>query len=213
MPRERRFSPKIFWPNLEAFGNPSGWWTSTLLGHVYVCANILESCVGNEKISLKFSCIKFFWDPSGHWRPRLRVKDVGTKNFIFLRSEGWGGSFWVGTSAIYPPQKNFSFRLLFRSWLFSRVSRKRAEYCFESTVSEKGTHWASLSFGANSVSSAKNLVSSPLHTNARLKGTHWARSPELSEPRKNSLSSVFENRTLRNRTRPVSTPEGQRHTN
>ena len=37
-------------------------------------------------------------------------------------------------------------------------SRKRAEYCFESTVSEKRTHWASLSFGgANSVSSAKKL--------------------------------------------------------
>ena len=62
--------------------------------------------------------------------------------------------------------------------------RKRAEYCFESTVSEKRTHWASLSFGANSVSSAENSVSSRLHTNNRLKGTHWVRSPELSEPRK-----------------------------
>ena len=64
------------------------------------------------------------------------------------------------------------------------VVRKRAEYCFESTVSEKRTHWASLSFGANSVSSAKNSVSSLLPTNNRLKGTQWVRSPELSEPRK-----------------------------
>ena len=63
------------------------------------------------------------------------------------------------------------------------LNRKRAEYCFESTVSEKRTHWASLSFGANSVSSAKNSVSSRLHTNNRLKGTHWVRSPELNEPR------------------------------
>ena len=62
--------------------------------------------------------------------------------------------------------------------------RKRAEYCFESTVSGTRTHWASLSFGANSVSSAKNSVSSRLHTNNRLKGTHWVRSLELSEPRK-----------------------------
>ena len=64
------------------------------------------------------------------------------------------------------------------------VFSKRAEYCFESTVSEKKTHWASLSFGANSVSSAKNSVSSFWHTNNRLKGTHWVRSPELSEPQK-----------------------------
>ena len=65
------------------------------------------------------------------------------------------------------------------------VVRKRAEYCLESTVSKKRTHWASLSFGASSVSSAKkNSVSSRLHTNKRLEGTHWVRSPELSEPRK-----------------------------
>ena len=62
--------------------------------------------------------------------------------------------------------------------------RKRAEYCFESTVSDKRTHWASLSFGANSVSSVKNSVSSLLHTNNRLRGTHWVRSPELSEGKK-----------------------------
>ena len=60
-------------------------------------------------------------------------------------------------------------------------SRKRAEYCFESTVSEKRN---SLSFTANSVSSAKNSVSSLWHTNNRLRGTHWVRSPELSEPKK-----------------------------
>ena len=35
-----------------------------------------------------------------------------------------------------------------------------------------------------SVSSAKNLVSSLWHTNNRLRGTHWVRSPELSEPKK-----------------------------
>ena len=29
-------------------------------------------------------------------------------------------------------------------------------------------------------------------TNSRLRGTHWVRYPELSEPQKNSLSSVFE---------------------
>ena len=62
--------------------------------------------------------------------------------------------------------------------------RKRAEYCFESTVSEKRTHWASLSFGANSVSSGKNSVSSPGHTNNRLRGTHWVLSLELGEGRK-----------------------------
>ena len=74
----------------------------------------------------------------------------------------------------------------------ARKSRKRAEYCFESTVSEKRTHWASVSFRANSVSSAKNSVSSLWHTNNRLRGTHWAPSPELGEGKKNSLSSVFE---------------------
>ena len=50
-----------------------------------------------------------------------------------------------------------------------RDDRKRAEYCFESTVSGEEN---SLSFGANSVSSAKNSVSSRLPTNKRLKGTH-----------------------------------------
>ena len=62
--------------------------------------------------------------------------------------------------------------------------RKRAEYCFESTVSEKRTHWASLSSAANSVSSAKNSVSSLWHANNRPRGIRWVRSPELSEPQK-----------------------------
>ena len=60
--------------------------------------------------------------------------------------------------------------------------RKRAEYCSESTFSEKRTHWASLSSAANSVSSARNSVSSCLHTNNRLRGTHWVRFTKLSEP-------------------------------
>ena len=50
------------------------------------------------------------------------------------------------------------------------------EYCFRRENS--------LSSAANSVSSARNSVSSHLHTNNRLKGTHWVRSPELSEPQK-----------------------------
>ena len=58
---------------------------------------------------------------------------------------------------------------------------KRAEYCFESTVSEKRTHWASLSSTRNSVSSAKNSVSSLWHTNNRPRGAHWVLSPELGD--------------------------------
>ena len=54
----------------------------------------------------------------------------------------------------------------------NRKNRKWAEYCFESTVSEKRTHWASLSLTANSVSFVKNSVSSLWHTNSRLRGTH-----------------------------------------
>ena len=45
-------------------------------------------------------------------------------------------------------------------WDTVRFIRKRAEYCFESTVLEQRTHWASLSFGAISVSSGKNSVNS-----------------------------------------------------
>ena len=47
-----------------------------------------------------------------------------------------------------------SWLLCFQFW-DSLKNRKRAEYCFESTVSRKRTHWASLSFGANSVSSVQ----------------------------------------------------------
>ena len=70
--------------------------------------------------------------------------------------------------------------------------RKRAEYCVESTVSEKKTkpepHWV---FGANSASSARNSVNSLCHTNNGLRGTHWILSRNLVRA-KNSLSSVFE---------------------
>ena len=63
------------------------------------------------------------------------------------------------------------------------ADRKRTEYCFESTVSEKRTHWAPLSFTANSVSCAKKLGE---HTHNRLSGTHRALSlsPELGEGQK-----------------------------
>ena len=57
---------------------------------------------------------------------------------------------------------------------------------------KKRTHWASLSFGANSVSSARNSVSSLWRTNYRLRGTHWVPSPGTQWAPKNSLSSVFE---------------------
>ena len=50
------------------------------------------------------------------------------------------------------------------------------EYCFGEENS--------LSSAANSVSSARNSVLSRLHTNNRLKGTHWVRSLELNEPKK-----------------------------
>ena len=83
-----------------------------------------------------------------------------------------------------PPHSLEYLALLHSPWPKISIFRKRAEYCFESTVSEKRTHWASLSSAANSVSSAKNSVSSLWHTNNRLRGTHWVRSPELSEPRK-----------------------------
>ena len=81
---------------------------------------------------------------------------------------------------------HYSQELLFRKMasIPKKRARKRAEYCFESTVSEERTHWASLSFTANSVSSAKNSVSSLWHTHNRPRGTHWVRSPELSEPQK-----------------------------
>ena len=60
-------------------------------------------------------------------RPRLRVKDVRAKNFLFLRSERWPiadgvKAFGSGCPPRYPPgrprdipPKNLMFRLLFRS--------------------------------------------------------------------------------------------------
>ena len=66
----------------------------------------------------------------------------------------------------------------------STVARKRVEYCFESTVLEKRTHWASLSSTTNSVSSVKNSVRSLWHANNRLRWAHWALSLELSEGQK-----------------------------
>ena len=70
------------------------------------------------------------------------------------------------------------------------------EYCFGGENS--------LSSAANSVSSARNSVSSLWHINNSLGGTHWVRSPELSEPRKTHWEFGVWNRTLRNCIRPVS---------
>ena len=84
------------------------------------------------------SCIQFFWDPSGHGRPRLRVKDVRGKSCIFLCSERWGESFWARTSARISartstgyPARNFTFRLLFCSWL-SLIAPERIVDCIYS---------------------------------------------------------------------------------
>ena len=52
------------------------------------------------------------------------------------------------------------------------IFRKRAEYCFESPVLEVRTHRV---FGANSVSSARNWVSSVWHTHDRLTLTEFSR--------------------------------------
>ena len=62
---------------------------------------------------------------------------------------------------------------------------------FLAWVSEKRTHWASLSFGANSVSSTKNSVSSLLHTNKRPRGTHWVLSPNSVRTKKLTESGVL----------------------
>ena len=93
----------------------------------------------------------------------------------------------TGTSPLLIAQNPFNCTLSsygFNVGVRTDLYRKRAEYCFESTVSEERTHWASLSSAANSVSSATNSVSSRLHTNNRLRGTHWARSLKLNKPRK-----------------------------
>ena len=75
----------------------------------------------NEKSARSFPEQSFSKPTLGHGRPRLRVKDVRAKNYIFLSSERWGESFWAGTSARvsawtsagYPAQ-NLMFRLLLR---------------------------------------------------------------------------------------------------
>ena len=70
----------------------------------------------------------------------------------------------------------------------SSMPTKRAEYCFESTVSGGEN---SMSSAANSVSSASNSVSSIWHTNNRLRGTHWVPSPELSEAKQSHWARCF----------------------
>ena len=62
--------------------------------------------------------------------------------------------------------------------------RKRAEYCFESSRRRELTepHWVLRQ--TRWVLRKKNSVSSLWHTNNRLKGTHWAPSPELGEGQK-----------------------------
>ena len=134
-------------------------------------------------------------------RPKWTILvHFGLKRFILVH---------LGPPTVLWPFLTIHFELpvdfmtyMYSYWIWIHY-RKRAEYCFESTVSEKRTHWASLSSAANSVSSARNSVSSLWHTNNRLRGTHWVRSPELSEPRKTHWFGVW-NRTPRNRIRPVS---------
>ena len=71
-------------------------------------------------------------------------------------------------------------------WIIRKRWRKILfrEYCFGEENS--------LSFMANSVSSAKDSVSSLWHTNNRMRGTHWVRSPELNEPQETRWESCFE---------------------
>ena len=57
----------IYWKNGEFHSDP-------------VCTDPVEN----------FPSKVFLRPPSGHGRPRLRVRDVRAKNFIFLRSERWG---------------------------------------------------------------------------------------------------------------------------
>ena len=68
--------------------------------------------------------------------------------------------FHTGPRLLSPPFKFVCWRNFFRK----RARILFREHCFGEENS--------LSFGANSVSSAKNLVSLRLHTNNRLKGTH-----------------------------------------
>ena len=77
--------------------------------------------------------------------------------------------------------------------------RERAEYCFESTVSEERTHWV-LRQGEFCEKLGEFALA---HKKNRLRGTHWARSPELGEPKTLTELGVW-NRTPRNCIRPVS---------
>ena len=65
--------------------------------------------------------------------------------------------------------------------------RKRAEYCFKSTVSEERTHWVRRKLSEF----CRKLGGFARHTYSRLRGTQWALCCQLGE-QKNSLSSVFE---------------------
>ena len=77
------------------------------------------------------------------------------------------------------------FSLLHRFPVQNKKNREQAEYYFGRDNSLTQSSAAnSVSSARNSVSSARNSVSSLWHTNNRLKGTHWVRSPELSEPKK-----------------------------
>ena len=93
--------------------------------------------------------------------PNLVLRPSSGYNLLtFLKprvcySQWWfpnGGSSFVGTSNCPTPFEEEMDGILFR------------EYCFGEENS--------LSFTANSVSSAKNSVSSLWHTNNRLRGTH-----------------------------------------
>ena len=77
--------------------------------------------------------------------------------------------------------------------------RKRAEYCFESTVSEERTHWV---LRQTRLALPKNSVSSHLHTNNRLELTEFA--PRNSVSPENLTELCVWNSTPRNCIQPVS---------
>ena len=89
---------------------------------VAIVAKLCRTCFGVENIRNEKSA-RIFLHKVFLRTPRVMdVRAFGTrtsaqKHFIFLRSERWGESFWVGTSARTSagPPKNSMFRLLFRS--------------------------------------------------------------------------------------------------
>ena len=104
----------------------------------------------------------------GGQRQKIDSKDVGP-TFSLCRCAGIGAALvkeQFSFRKCTPHWKNIEQR--FKHWggvwqrwrLTLSDTRKRAEYCFGSTVSEKRTHWPSLSFTADSGSSAQNSVSS-----------------------------------------------------